>query len=116
MDEDSAEPCTPQTIVAGVTKATPFTLAFDCWSLGVEAWSVIGLRIPRLMAGNPAAAIEAHRMVAEKIEAVAILQWKMMTGELGRTGHEALAHSVAHYRKAVAKNRRRLGGRRAARG
>lgn len=86
----------------------PFALALDLWSLGIESSSVIGLRIPELMAGNANAALEAHRMVQEKVEAAAELQWKLMTGALGRTPPAVMSASVAHYRKAVKKNQRRL--------
>mgnify|MGYP003582329532 CR=1 FL=1 len=91
-----------------MAKNNPMTLALDGWSLCIEAWSVIGLRIPRLMAGNPDSALEAQRMIVEKIEAAGRLQWMMLSGDLGPTGGQAMARSIAHYRKAVAKNRRRL--------
>lgn len=91
-----------------LTKNNPLALALDSWSLCIESWSVIGLRIPRLMAGDPDSVREAQRMVVEKIEAAGRLQWMMLTGDLGRTGGQAMAQSIAHYRKAVAKNRRRL--------
>lgn len=74
----------------------------------MEASSVIGMRLPRLMAGNAAAMTEAQRMVSEKVEAAALLQWKLMTGGLGQSGPAVMRASVAHYRKAVRKNRRRL--------
>jgi hypothetical protein len=93
-------------------KINPFGLAFDSWRLGLEAWTVIGLRIPKLLAGDPAAMVEAQRMVVEKIEAAGVLQWRAMTGGLGSSPHAAMQASVTHYRKAVGKNRRRLGRRR----
>lgn len=87
----------------------PMTVAFNYWWLGVEAAEVITLRLPRLMAANPAAAMEAQRMVAEKIEAAALLHWKAMTGALGTTPLSVMQRSTAHYRQAVGKNRKRLG-------
>ncbi|MHA6769988.1 hypothetical protein [Sphingobium ummariense] len=90
-------------------KTDPVSLTLDCWSLGMEAWSVVGMRVPRLMTGDPAALVEAQRMVTEKVEAAALLQWKMMTGGLGGSVPAMLGGSVAHYRAAVRKNRRRLG-------
>lgn len=89
----------------------PFGLAIDSWRLGMEAWTVIGLRVPRLLTGDAAAMVEAQRMVVEKIEAAGQLQWRAMTGTLGATPHAAMAASVAHVRKAVRKNRTRLGRR-----
>ncbi|CAD7338057.1 hypothetical protein FIM10_08940 [Sphingomonadales bacterium 56] len=95
-----------------MVKANPFSLMIDSWQLGVEAWMVIALRIPKLLAGNSAAAREAHLMVAEKIEAVGALQWKALTGTLGTDPDAAMRNSIAHYRKAVARNQRRLSRRR----
>lgn len=89
-------------------QAHPMTIALDCWKLGVEAAVVINLRLPKLMAGNPAAFAEAQKMVTEKIEAAAILQWKAMTGALGTTPLSMMHASTSHYRKEVGKNRRRL--------
>lgn len=71
-------------------KTNPFSLFMDSWQLGLEAWTVIGLRIPRLLAGNPAAAREAHLMIAEKIEAMGVLQWRAMTGDLGTSPDAAM--------------------------
>lgn len=94
-----------------MAKHDPIGLAFDSWRLGMEAWTVIGLRIPKLLTGDSKAMVEAQRMVAEKIEAVGVLQWKAMTGSLGATPQAAMKASVAHYRKEVGKNRKRLGRR-----
>jgi len=41
-------------------------LSFQTILLGMEARSVIGLRLGKLAQGGPAAIIEAHDMVAEK--------------------------------------------------
>ncbi|WP_176594498.1 hypothetical protein [Sphingobium sp. EM0848] len=84
------------------------TVAFGYWQLSLEAAEVISLRLPKLMTGDSAAAFEAQRMVAEKIEAVALLNWKAMTGALGTTPLSMMQRSTTHYRQAVDKNRRRL--------
>ncbi|WP_216360156.1 hypothetical protein [Sphingobium yanoikuyae] len=68
----------------------------------------MGMRVPRLMKGDAAAVTEAQLMISEKIEAAAQLQWKLFTGELGHMPPALLDGSVAHYRKAVRRNRRRL--------
>ena len=86
----------------------PMSVALGYWNLGLEAATVIGLRMPRLLAGNPAAALEAQKMVAEKIEAAALLQWKAMTGALGTSPLSVMHASTTHYRRAIRKNRRRL--------
>jgi len=91
-------------------RPTSLSLAFDCWSLSLEACSVIAMRLPKLMTGNAAAMAEAQLMIREKVEAAAMLQWKMMRGGPGTSGPAVLDTSVAHYRKAVRRNRRRLAG------
>ncbi|WP_297512559.1 hypothetical protein [uncultured Caulobacter sp.] len=84
------------------------SLAFDTWSLGLEASSVIGLRLMKLAAGGAAAQAEAQLMVGEKLAAGMTLPMLAMTGQLGAT-HAAIASgSVAHLRRKVRANRRRL--------
>jgi hypothetical protein len=83
-------------------------LGLDTWSLGVEAASVIGLRMLRLAAGGAGAQVEANRMVTEKIAAAADLQRMAMTGALGSTATAAASRTLAHYRRKVRANRRRL--------
>jgi hypothetical protein len=89
-----------------------FRAAFDAWSLGVEASSVIALRTLKLAAGGVAASHEAHRMVAEKIQAGLALQALALTGGLGFTPQRAAVKTLAHYRTKVRANRRRLAKRR----
>jgi hypothetical protein len=83
-------------------------LGFDAWALGLEASAVIGLRTLKIAAGGPGAEAEAHRMVREKVETAADLQTKALTGALGFTGPGAAAKTLAHYRRKVRANRRRL--------
>jgi hypothetical protein len=84
-------------------------LGIDAWSLGAESSAVIGLRVMRMAAGGAAAETEARRMVSEKLEAGMALQMLAVTGGLGVTPYGAAAKSVAHYRRKVRANRRRLG-------
>lgn len=83
-------------------------LGFDAWRLGIEASSVIATRTLMLAAGGPAASLEARRMVAEKIDAGVALQGKAIRGELGVTPAAVTAQTLAHYRRKVRANRRRL--------
>lgn len=83
-------------------------LTMDAWSLGVEASSVIGLRTLKMAAGGPGAQTEAALMIHEKIVSTLDLQVRAMTGGLGVTPHGAAAKTVAHYRRKVRANRRRL--------
>lgn len=83
-------------------------LTLDAWGLGLEASSVIGLRVLKLAAGGAAAQAEAVRMVSEKAEAGAALQAMALSGALGPTAHGAAAKTLKHYRRKVRANRRRL--------
>ena len=87
----------------------PWTsLAFDSWSLGMEASTVIGLRMMKLAAGGAAAQAEAQLMVGEKVATGLTLPMLAMTGQLGASGPAIAAGSLAHLRKKVRANRRRL--------
>lgn len=85
------------------------TASMDAWRLGIEASAVIGLRTMKIAAGGTEAQAEANRMVAEKIESLWSLQASAMTGALGSTPQRAAAKTIAHYRRKVRANRRRLG-------
>ena len=92
-----------------MTRRNPwFRLGMDAWFLTIEASSVIALRVLKAAAGGASAEAEASRMVNEKIESGLALQAKAMTGGLGPTTHGAAAKVIAHYRRKVKANRRRL--------
>jgi hypothetical protein len=69
---------------------------------------VIGLRTLKLAAGGPAAEAEAKRMVGEKVEAAFAVQALAMTGAFGLTAPRIASGAIAHYRRKVRSNRRRL--------
>ncbi len=83
-------------------------IGLGAWSLGLEASAVIGLRTMKLAAGGAAAEAEARRMVSEKVDAGLALHSMAMSGGLGSTPHAAAAKTLAHYRRKVRANRRRL--------
>lgn len=83
-------------------------LAADTWRLGLESQSVIALRLTKLAVGDAAAALEAQRMVSEKILAAAELPLRTASAALSGKPHSAPAAAVAHYRRKVRANRRRL--------
>ena len=83
-------------------------LTMATWSLGMEAASVIGLRTLKMAAGGQAAQTEAALMINEKIASTLDLQIRAMTGGLGITPHRAASKTVAHFRRKVRANRRRL--------
>lgn len=84
-------------------------LGLNAWALGLESSAVIGLRMLKIAAGGAEAEAETRRMVSEKIDSVLALQMLALTGGLGATPHRAAARTVAHYRRKVRANRRRLG-------
>jgi hypothetical protein len=81
---------------------------FDAWSLGIEATSVVALRSMKLAAGGVASEVEAARMVSEKVNAGLALQMLAVTGGLGTTPHGVARKTLAHYRRKVRANIRRL--------
>jgi hypothetical protein len=83
-------------------------LGLEAWSLGLESSQVIGLRALKLASGGVGAGLETQRMVSEKIEALMALQARALTGDLGATPDSAARHAIAHYRRKVRANRRRL--------
>ncbi|MHB8528658.1 MAG: hypothetical protein ACYC8V_03990 [Caulobacteraceae bacterium] len=83
-------------------------LGWDAWSLGLEASTVIGLRAMRIAAGGADGEAEARRMVREKVDAGVALQTMALTGALGFTALDTTARTLAHYRRKVRANRRRL--------
>ena len=80
----------------------------NAWSLGMEASTVIGLRMAKMATGGDASGAEARRMVAEKIESAIDLQTAMLTGKLGMNPLEGTQKVLRHYRRKVRANRRRL--------
>jgi hypothetical protein len=85
-----------------------YAASWDMWRLGMEVSTVIALRSWKMAAGGAAAKAEAKRMVAEKIDAGMALQAKAATGGLGLSAPGAVKKTVAHYRRKVRANKRRL--------
>jgi hypothetical protein len=87
----------------------PWTrLTFDAWRLALEANAVIARRTLMFATGGAGAQAEASLMVAEKIDAALALQALAFTGGLGATPQQAARKTLAHYRRKVRANRRRL--------
>lgn len=84
-------------------------LAFKAIELGIEAQSVIALRMMRLAAGGARGRAEASRMVAEKVGALAEAQTAAAAAILTGRRDKIVAGKVLNtYRKRVRANRRRL--------
>lgn len=83
-------------------------LAVDGCMLGFDMSMVIWLRSMRVMAGGRPATDELQRMMSEKVTAGMTLMPAVMAGGLAQSPEAIAARSLAHYRKAVGANRRRL--------
>jgi hypothetical protein len=83
-------------------------VAASAWLLSADAAAVIALRTAKLAGGGAAAGIEARHMISEKLEAVSALQMMALSGALGWSAPAAATKTIAHYRRKVRANRRRL--------
>lgn len=104
-------PKTTKTRAASKTTTASKTmpeLMFESWMLAGEASYVIWLRSIRMMSGGKLAEREAELMVSEKMLASMTLLPAMMEGGLGQSAESAGTRALAHYRKPVRANRRRL--------
>lgn len=94
------------------TRTNPFAdwamVGYQTWLLGIEASMVIATRLNGFAWQAPGSDKEAVRMVSEKIAAITELQMRYLTGGMGSTPLAASRHTVQHYRRKVAANRRRL--------
>lgn len=89
-----------------------FSIGLDSWLLGAEAATVIALRTAKLALGDAAAWKEAHLMVEEKSDAYLALQTALASGSMGDSPEAIARGTLAHYRRRVRANRRRLSPRR----
>jgi hypothetical protein len=80
---------------------TYLELSFQTILLGMEAQSVIGLRLRKLAHGGPAGVIEAHDMITEKTAA-------MIETTATFLGGGSLGTVVCRYRALVQANEARL--------
>ena len=86
-----------------------FALSLKAVQMGVEAQSVIALRMLRLASGGAGMETEATRMVTEKVAAAAEAQTVAMVAAMGgHPQHVVAGKTLKVYRKRVRANRRRL--------
>ncbi|MDP3660024.1 hypothetical protein [Phenylobacterium sp.] len=90
------------------SRNTWFSLALDTMRLGLEAQTVVNLRLMKFATFGPGAISEAERMISEKMEAAMQVQAQLLTSALSGSAHLAPARTVAHYRRRVRANVRRL--------
>ena len=83
-------------------------LGFDTITLAFEAQAVIGLRLMKLALGDKAALHESQLMLREKMEAFADLQGRAVSGWMGLTPQLTPRGTIAHVRRKIRANRKRL--------
>jgi hypothetical protein len=83
-------------------------LCSDAVRLGLEAQSVIGLRVAKAAFGGPAAQAEAHLMIAEKTKTAIDAQMLFARSLIAGQAHLAPARALSLYRRRVKANQRRL--------
>ena len=83
-------------------------LSFAAFQLGAEAQAVIALRMMKMAAGGPGVDTETRRMVSEKWGAAAELSAKAAMSAMTGGRPVTASHAVAHYRRKVRANARRL--------
>jgi hypothetical protein len=84
-------------------------LSFKTFQLGLEAQSVIALRMMRLSSGGAGAKAEMSRMVTDKAAAMAEAQAvATMAVATGRKDHVVAGKTLNVFRKRVRANKRRL--------
>lgn len=81
----------------------------EFWLLGIEAWSVMALRMMKIAGGGPRGEAEFGRMFTEKMTAAAELQARL-TGGMSLTPLDGARTTIRHYRRKVAANSKRLRG------
>jgi hypothetical protein len=85
------------------------SLGLKAWQIGLEAQSVIALRMMRMAAGGMRAQAEANRMVTEKILAAGEVQAAAAAAAIrGQKNHVVAGKALDVYRKRVRANKRRL--------
>src|SRR5262249_6236308 len=90
-----------------------FTLARDAARLALDAQSVVALRLAHFARSTEFDWIEAQRMTAEKVEALAQVQFAAALSLMsGKRGPAIAKKAIGIYGKRVRSNRRRVSRRR----
>jgi hypothetical protein len=85
------------------------SLSIKAWQIGLQAQSVIALRMLRMAAGGARAQAEASRMVVEKVLAAGEAQAATTVATMrGHKKHVVAGQALNAYGKRVRANRRRL--------
>jgi hypothetical protein len=84
-------------------------LSLKAFQIGLEAQSVVALRLLRLVTGGACARTEAGRMVTEKVLAAGEMQAvAALAAVQGRKRYAVAGKALNVYKKRVRANRRRL--------
>jgi hypothetical protein len=85
------------------------TLSFRVFQLGIEAQSVMALRMLRLASGDIRGQDELNRMVVEKLAAFAEAQMAVAAAIMnGHKDHVVARKALSVFKKRVRDNKRRL--------
>lgn len=85
------------------------SIYFDTFRLACESSFVIGLRMMTFATGGTKAFSEAQLMTVEKMQAAAVVMLDSAFAVAGGKSAEVIGRSaIAHYRRKVVSNRRRL--------
>ena len=85
------------------------SIYFDLFRLACESSVVVSLRMMTLAAGGTKAANEAQLMTVEKMQAAAAVMLESASALAGGMSAETIGRrAIAHYRRKVVANRRRL--------
>jgi hypothetical protein len=85
------------------------SIYFDLFRLACESSLVIGLRMMTFTTGGASAMREAQLMTMEKMQAAALVVIQSSFAAAGGKSAEAIGRTaIAHYRRKVVANRRRL--------
>jgi hypothetical protein len=83
-------------------------LGFDMWTLGIQAASVVTLRMLKIGTGGPVGAAEARRMVTERIESGFAVQVMTLSDEFPVTARDAARKTLVHHGRKARANIRPL--------
>ena len=83
-------------------------IGVDAWTLGWQAARVMGLRSARIAAGGPAAGLETWLMLSEKWQSAVEIQSDLLARGPDANPATTTRRALAHLKRKVAANDRRL--------
>lgn len=83
-------------------------IGVDTWALGWQAARVVSMRSARIAAGGPAAGLETWLMLSEKWQSAVEIQSDLLSRGPGANPATTTRRTLAHLKRKVAANDRRL--------